>query len=269
MGGRDDGHDSQRRGSRRAVWAATIQVYFAWAELPAARQSLVAAILLWSSLPGTGEGGSFRLRGAANIGKFPGMGAVAPTSMPLPSTDKLVLSKLLALREIGYYTVALTPAGLVFYFTVQVVLAFSPRLAQLQASGGTCELARVYHGAAQLVSVLVIPLCSLIVRFPKELLVSLDGESRCRFACPYASPPAGGRHGRQLSYGSTLCSASRRRLDTTRLFSECLFNRAAGATARLVDGQDRRCRGGGGLVTCQYGCVRHISPIDAQETAAR
>lgn len=89
----------------------------------------------------------------------------------LTQTDKLVLSKVLALDEYGYFTLAVLMANFVTVIGGPVSTAIMPRMAKLEAEGRHAELVKAYRQATQLVSVIAGAACVTIVFNAESLLL--------------------------------------------------------------------------------------------------
>jgi len=83
-------------------------------------------------------------------------------------TDKLILSKMLLLRDYGYYTLAVMVASGVMMISGPVSNALMPRMAKLQAEGNEADFYYLYHQATQVVAIIAIPTC-LVFAFFSEL----------------------------------------------------------------------------------------------------
>jgi O-antigen/teichoic acid export membrane protein len=77
----------------------------------------------------------------------------------------------LTLDAFGYYSLACRVAVGLYYLAGPINTAFFPRFSQLAAQGDNKELARLYHGSCQLLSVAVIPVTIVLAFFPAEFLV--------------------------------------------------------------------------------------------------
>jgi O-antigen/teichoic acid export membrane protein len=84
--------------------------------------------------------------------------------------DKIILSRVLPLEQFGYYALAASVAAVMYRAFSPVYQAVFPRLSQLAKSGEMDLVRKVYHDAAQVVSVLVIPAAVMLSFFSHEAL---------------------------------------------------------------------------------------------------
>jgi O-antigen/teichoic acid export membrane protein len=91
-------------------------------------------------------------------------------------TDKLVLSKILALADYGYFSVAVLVAGGVLMVGGPIGSAVMPRLASLEAAGNHADLIRVYRQATQMVAVVSGGACVTLALLAEPILWAWTGD---------------------------------------------------------------------------------------------
>jgi O-antigen/teichoic acid export membrane protein len=150
--------------------APTPTAFLAWQLGVTLLQTLLAAFWLRRCLPRPVTPPRFRRELLRDIRRFAaGMTGISLTLLLLAQMDKVILSKVLTLEALGYYLLAsLVAAGLTCIST-PLFLAYFPRLAQVVQGGGEA-LRELYHGACQLLSVLVLPAAVVVALFPSEVL---------------------------------------------------------------------------------------------------
>jgi O-antigen/teichoic acid export membrane protein len=89
----------------------------------------------------------------------------------LTQTDKVLLSRLLPLEQFGYYALAGTIASFVWAVVIPVNQALFPRFAQLVELGDRVTLSALYHRAAQIMTVAVVPAATTFVFFSWQLIL--------------------------------------------------------------------------------------------------
>lgn len=160
-------------GSVALLWfvSPTIQVFFGWQFLVTLIQTVATAVVLWHSLL-IGQGQPrFSVPLLQRTWRFAaGMMGISFFALLLMQTDKIVLSRLLTLEKFGYYTLATVVASSVYLFISPIFAAIFPRFSQLIAAKDERGLRNLYHGSAQLLSVLLLPTALIIVFFAPELL---------------------------------------------------------------------------------------------------
>jgi O-antigen/teichoic acid export membrane protein len=90
-------------------------------------------------------------------------------------TDKLVLSKLLPLKEYGYFTLAVLVASGVMVVSSPVSGAIMPRMARLEAERDFSGLIRIYRQSTQLVAVISGAASVTVALFAEPLLWAWTG----------------------------------------------------------------------------------------------
>jgi O-antigen/teichoic acid export membrane protein len=89
----------------------------------------------------------------------------------LTQVDKILLSKLLSLREFGYYTLACAVAGALSMLIGPIFQAFYPRFCELHAQGDTVALTESYHKGAQLISVIAGSAAIVLIFFSETFIM--------------------------------------------------------------------------------------------------
>ena len=160
-------------GAVLVLWfiSPTIQAYFIWQIVATGLQTLVLAACLWASLPAAGHRAALRKRLWVNKQRFAaGMMGITLLATILTQSDRVVLSKLLALDMFGYYAFAATVGGALSYIAAPVFSGLFPRLSQAVMVSREDELAALYHKGCQLASVAVLPIWIVVALFSKQLL---------------------------------------------------------------------------------------------------
>jgi O-antigen/teichoic acid export membrane protein len=147
-----------------------IIAFFVWRIVMTACQVGITRVLLWNSLPSSGERPRFDYDVIRNIGRFAaGMTGIAVSALVLTQLDKVILSKLLTLEIFGYYTLAgVVVTGLATIAGPIFKVAF-PLFSSLVANGNMKMLSESYHRATQLMAVLVLPTAALIAFFSFDI----------------------------------------------------------------------------------------------------
>jgi O-antigen/teichoic acid export membrane protein len=98
-----------------------------------------------------------------------GMSGISITGLILTHLDKLILSRLLTLESFGHYSLAGTLARGLYVLITPVFSAYFPRFSALVADNDHSSMRLAYHSAAQLMSVLILPLAAIIALFSNEI----------------------------------------------------------------------------------------------------
>ncbi len=157
----------------------SVAVFFAAQTAVLYLETLVAAAALRRALPASARGGRVRPAALRSVAGFSaGVSGTMLLGFALTSLDQIVLSAILPLAEFGYYTLAVAAAAAVGQLVQPVSTAVYPRFSQLVERGDEPALAEEYHFFSQLVAVLVLPLGSLLVFFPSDLLALWTRDQR-------------------------------------------------------------------------------------------
>jgi O-antigen/teichoic acid export membrane protein len=150
----------------------TIQAFFLWLVAVNAARAILLATFLWKSLPPAARPPRFDLRQVRNIWRFAaGMSGITACALILTQSDKVILSKLFTLKVFGYYTLAgMFGTGLSMMVT-SVFNTIFPRFSALVAARDEEALKQLYHGATQLMVVLVVPVAALLALFSSDVLL--------------------------------------------------------------------------------------------------
>ena len=91
----------------------------------------------------------------------------------LKQIDKLIISKMLPLHQLGYYTTSSVLEVGIFTFCNPINVAVYPRLSLLYLKNDMLELGNIYRTSSQMVAFLVSPLASIMFYFAYPILLFL------------------------------------------------------------------------------------------------
>jgi O-antigen/teichoic acid export membrane protein len=152
--------------------APTLYNYLAWQILSGVIASGVLAWATWAALPQAAGFPRFILSELSSVWNFAvGLGAIAVTVLILNHMDRVVLSGLVDLEALGYYTLAWAVAGVVAQASAPVFATFFPLLTQAVARNDPAAQAHLYHRACQVLAAILIPVGMLVIGFARELLL--------------------------------------------------------------------------------------------------
>ena len=148
------------------------RAYFSWLALMGALSAIVLRFVLTSTLPVVTKPAQFDWDQWQSIRKFSvGISSLTVASLAVTQADKLLLSRLLPLRDFGFYSIASNVANFVQLITIPVQTVYYPRMTQLQAKGDTTELIDTYRFASRMVALLVFPLGFTLALFSQDILL--------------------------------------------------------------------------------------------------
>lgn len=106
----------------------------------------------------------------------------------LTQADKLVISRMLSLETLGYYTLAGTLASVPLMFASPIALAASPRFTGLVAIGDHRGLTDMYHKTCTIVAVAVIPGALTLGAFAGDFIFAWTGSSEAAHRTGLVAP---------------------------------------------------------------------------------
>jgi O-antigen/teichoic acid export membrane protein len=160
------------------AWVSpTIEAFFLWQCLISLVTIPTLAALVYGRLPRSPRPGRFSIAALRSVWRFAaGMLAISALSLLLTQADKILLSRLLNLTDFGYYAFAGLVANTLYFLAAPVNAAFYPRFTELATRRDEPALRRVYHQAAQLLSVTVGSVAVVLIVFCNRLLLLWTGD---------------------------------------------------------------------------------------------
>ncbi len=164
----------------------TIIAFFQWQIAISAICVIILTVSLWHSLPKSDHHPRMRPQLVSHVWRFAaGMSGLSITAVILSQMDKLILSRLLGLEVVGYYTLAGVIANGVTIAVNPVFNAIFPRFSALVATEQKSALQQLYHLGSQLVAILVVPLAAIVAIFSASVLLVWTGNPEtARIAAP-------------------------------------------------------------------------------------
>lgn len=128
------------------------------------------AALTYRVMPPSERRGRFSRKMIRAVRAFAGGVLVITTvSLLLSQTDKLVLSRLAPLSDVGFYTACWTLAAGLFFVVGPVTQAWYPRLTDLWSRSAGDDLARLFHAGAQAIAVAAGTITMIMVVFADQV----------------------------------------------------------------------------------------------------
>jgi O-antigen/teichoic acid export membrane protein len=159
------------------VWfSATLEAFFFWQAAVSLITLIVLATRVHQSLPKALFPAKFSQGALIKIWKFAGgMMGIALLAMLFLQLDKVLLSRLVSLKNLGYYLLAATAANVMFMVVVPVTQAVYPQLVKLASCNDQSKMAAVYHKTTQLVTVLTASAGMLLCFFSGGVIFMWSG----------------------------------------------------------------------------------------------
>ncbi len=157
----------------------TITAFMAWYAAMGACQSLVSAWALWHLLPmGADRRAKFNaaeLRGTVHFAG--GLIAITALSIAVTQLDRIVLSAMRPLEELGYFSLALSVAAGLGRMIQPMFNALYPRYSRLVAHEETNTLGTLYHLSNQCVAVVIAAISAVLFLFSKDVVYLWSGDA--------------------------------------------------------------------------------------------
>jgi O-antigen/teichoic acid export membrane protein len=172
-------------GAILVLWlgAPRVDLFVAWQLLVFAVQIAVLRFVVWRALRLDGDQPRVRfalLRESAGFSL--GVTGITLLSLVLTQLDKLLLTRLLSMKEFGYYAIASSIAGMMTMAGSSVQTAAFPALTTAVEAGDRDGEQAIYHGSSRVLAVLLMPAAITLVLFAPQLLAVYlgDGEVALR-----------------------------------------------------------------------------------------
>lgn len=159
------------------MFAPTIKIFFIVSLIFSFIQVATFRILMRRKLP---IANSWKLCKARlfELKEFVGiMSGIALCSILLTQLDKVILSNLLTLKEFGVYSLVAALAGGLYLIISPVFSVIYPQLSFIISLGNKEETLAFYHKSAQLLSLILIPVITLVIFFSEKILLVWTGDA--------------------------------------------------------------------------------------------
>ncbi len=150
----------------------TIEVFFIWQVVINLLFALWMRHVMWKHLTIEKPKKSFSIASLKMIWRFAvGLTSTGIVTFFLTQADKVLLSKILPLKEFAYYALAYTVSSSLSNFTTPISTAVFPKFSALAVSNQTEALKKVYHHASRLTATIIVPVALTLVFFAPEILM--------------------------------------------------------------------------------------------------
>lgn len=167
-------------GAALILWliSPSIEAYFIWQLAVTAVATLFSATLLWRLIPGGFAAGRLDFSLFKELWRFAtAVSANSVVGIALTQLDKVILIKMLSLREFGYYSLASLVASFLWSIILPINTALYPRFVQLLERGDPVALRDLYHKSCQFLTVVLAPATVILALFSRELLLLWTGNA--------------------------------------------------------------------------------------------
>ena len=161
------------------LWVApSIEAFLCWHALMGAAQSLVTAWMVWRYLPPGQRPVRFTREAWQGSSRFAGgLFAISVLALGVSQVDRLVLTSLRPLEEMGYYTLALSVAAGLGRMVQPMFNALYPRFSRQVAQHDSAGLLELYHLSSQYLAVVIAAVAAVLVVFAHEVLFLWTGDA--------------------------------------------------------------------------------------------
>lgn len=155
------------------AWVSpTIEAFFIWQGAMSIITLFILGNAAYSSLPKSNRNAGFSLPALRGVWSFAGGStSFMVLSLLLSQGDKILLSKLLDLKEFGYYALATTLAATIYIFIGPITQAFYPKFCELHTKDDKELLYNMYHKGSQMVSIVAGSVAALIFFYADIILL--------------------------------------------------------------------------------------------------
>jgi len=155
-----------------AIISPTVEAFFLFQALTAACELVVVARRTYATLPQARARVSFDLDELKSVWHFAaGVFGINVFATILMQADKILISAMLPLRFLGYYTLATSVCSALSALTTPIINSGYPRMSELIAQGHDALLAITYHKLAQVLATVLVAAGIVIAVFAPELLM--------------------------------------------------------------------------------------------------
>lgn len=169
--------------------SATASAYIAWHALVGMLHTACLMGMLWRKLPLGSRPAAFQWSALRSTWRFAGgLFAISVLSLGLSHLDRVALSTLRPLEELGYYGLAISATAGLGRLVLPMFNALYPRFSRLVASGQLDQVVSLYHQSSQLLAVVVASAAAVVVLFAHDILYLWTGDHQLasRAATPLA-----------------------------------------------------------------------------------
>jgi O-antigen/teichoic acid export membrane protein len=152
----------------------SVLTFFAWQVFVSIASTTCVAIAVWKCVPrhSSDKAPRFRRDLIHSVWRFAaGLSGISITVLILHQADKIILSRVLALADYGYYSFAWTVASSLNLLITPLFTVYFPIFSRCVATNAESELIDNYHKSSQLLSVIVLPIAVILLLFTREMLM--------------------------------------------------------------------------------------------------
>jgi O-antigen/teichoic acid export membrane protein len=155
----------------------TVTAFLEWQVVINALHVTILGVALWRILAHPSKS-QIRVELLRRVWRFvAGMSGIGASGVMLTQLDKLILVKILPLREFGYYTLATTAAGGLYMIITAMFNGLFPRFSLLVARYDEAELRRLYHLGSQFMAFGLLPAAAVMALHGRAVAFGWTGNA--------------------------------------------------------------------------------------------
>lgn len=155
---------------------ASVEVYFIWQIVITILFTLILRVYIWRSAFLAKIKTSFSLIEIKKIWRFAlGITGISVITFFITQLDKIVVSKMLTLEYVGYYSLAFLIASAINQIISPIQPVMFPKLTGLISINDQESIVKLYHQTARWVSIIIFPIGCVLFFFASEILMFWTG----------------------------------------------------------------------------------------------
>ena len=156
----------------------TIVAFMWWYAAMGAAQSLISAWMLWRLLPPSDHPARFHLQEIRAGHRFAGgLIAISALSVMVMQFDRIVVSAMRPLAELGYFSLAISVAAAMGRMIQPMFNALYPRYSRLVAQDDQKTLVRLYHLSNQYLAIVIAAVAAVLIIFSRDVIYLWTGDA--------------------------------------------------------------------------------------------
>lgn len=160
-----------------AFVSPTIEAFFIWQAGVGLVYATAMRLAAWRIIGRSGQV-RFDIGSLKSVWKFTaGMSGIALTGLVFTQLDKVILSKILALQEFGYYMLATVVVSVLYVIVTPLFNVMYPRFSALVVSSETADLNSLYRLTMRFLASLLFPAMMFLGLFSEKLVFVWTGNA--------------------------------------------------------------------------------------------
>jgi O-antigen/teichoic acid export membrane protein len=157
---------------------SSVEVYFLWQIAVTVLFTAILRIYVWRNAFVVGIKAAFSVIQLKKIWKFAlGMTGISLITFFITQLDKIVVSKMLSLEYLGYYSLAFLIASAINQLISPIQPVMFPKLTALINTNDQSAIAQLYHRTARWISIIIFPIGCVLFFFANEILLFWSGNA--------------------------------------------------------------------------------------------